>query len=128
MPRQKSPKAAFDSDRDKLSPRSSAYEALSALNRHLEKVLQNLDRLRESGLFDTRFRRDSLRACQWSIEETRSWINFEITESLQDRAEHDWARFGRLRRQWEKKYQDPNDVLVAAEKRMRKAARKERPK
>ena len=93
-----------------------AYEALSDLNRHFEKVLQNLDRLRKCGLFDTSFRRDSLRAFQATIEETRSWINFEITESLHEREEHDWAHFGHLVRQWEKKYQDPNDALIRAEK------------
>jgi hypothetical protein len=81
--------------------------------------------MRKCGLFDTRFRRDCLRACRVTIEETRAWINFEITESLHEREEHDWARFGHFRHQWERKYQDPNDALIRVEE-LRKSARKER--
>ena len=120
------PPKARDSQSCNAVSKKLAYEALSDLNWHFEKVLQNLDRLRKCGLFDTRFRRDSLRACHVAIEETRAWINFEITESLHEREERDWARFGHLRHQWKKRYEDPNDALIRAEKLMRKSARKER--
>jgi hypothetical protein len=39
--------------------KSLAYETLAAINRHVEEVLQDLDRLRALGLFDSRFRRAS---------------------------------------------------------------------
>jgi hypothetical protein len=51
---------------------------------------------------------------QTTLEETRAWANFEVVEMLQQSEETDWAHFGRLRRQWEKKYEDPNDVLIDA--------------
>jgi len=35
-----------------------------------------------------------------------------MIEVLHEREQADWARFGRLRRQWERKYEDPNDVFV----------------
>lgn len=104
------------------STKIAAYDALSALNQYFEQVLQNLDRLRELRLFETRFRRDSLRACRASIEETRSWINFEITESLHDREERGRARFGRIRSQGEKKFEDPQDVLIKTNRLRRKSA------
>jgi len=50
---------------------------------------------------------------------------------MHSREQHDWARLGRLRQRWEKRYADPNDVLVEAEKRkreLRKAAGKRRGK
>ncbi len=101
------PKATQHSRSNNTTPKTLAYEALSALNQNFEQVLQNIDRLRQMGLFDTRFRRESVNTCQSTIEETRSWINFEITESLHDREERDWARFGRIRQHREKKFEDP---------------------
>ncbi len=126
MAKPKRPKSVRNLGSSNAVSKTLAYEALSDLNRHFEKALQNLDRMRQLGLFDTRFRRDCLRACQVTTEETRAWINFEITESLHEREEHDWARFGHFRHQWERKYQDPNDALIRAEELLRKSARKER--
>jgi hypothetical protein len=108
------------------TPKSLAYEALSALNQHFEQVLQNIDSLRQMGLFDPRFRRESVKSCQATIEETRSWINFEITESLHDREERDWARFGRIRQQRERKFEDPQDVLIKADRPRRKSPAKKK--
>jgi len=65
-----------------------AYETLAAINRHFEQVLQDLDRLRELGLVDSRFHRESLQACQAMIEETRAWLNFGVLEVLRDRELH----------------------------------------
>jgi hypothetical protein len=31
---------------------------------------------------------------------------------LHELEQADWGRFGRLRRQWEKQYEDPNDLLL----------------
>jgi hypothetical protein len=106
------------------TPKSLAYEALSALNQHFEQAFQNLDRLRQMGLFDTRFRRESVNTCLSAIEETRAWINFEITESLQDREERDRAHFGRIRQQLEEKFEDPQDALIEAERMKRKSPAK----
>src|SRR5258706_2369365 len=54
------------------------------------------------------------------VKETRAWANFELVEILQQREQDDWTRFGRLHRRWEKKLQDPNDVLIEAKLLMEK--------
>lgn len=59
-------------------------------------------------------------ACQATIEETRAWANFEIVEILHEREERDRAHFGGLRFQWEKRFEDPQDVLIQAELLKRK--------
>ena len=101
-----------------------AYETLAAINRHFEQVLQDLDRLRELGLVDSRFHRESLQACQAMIEETRAWLNFGVLEVLRDREEGDRAYFGRIRYQWEKKFEDPQDLLIRAKELKRRAPAK----
>ena len=127
MAKRKSPQTvAFDLSSEKLSSKSRAYDALFALNQHVEQALRDLERLRQLGLFETRFRRESLKACWAAIEETRAWINFETTEFLQEREQRDWARFGKVRRRWEEKYEDPKDALIEAERLTRKLAPKKR--
>jgi hypothetical protein len=103
------PKSTPDSKSKPTAPKSLAYEALSALNQNFDQVLQSLDRLRGLGLFNNRFRRDSLKTCQATIEETRAWVNFEVVEALHDREEHNRTRFGRIRYQVEKKFEDPHE-------------------
>ena len=94
------------------------YEALYDLNRGLEQVLADLTRILALG-----FRRQLVQHFQVIIEETRAWANFELTEALCDREERDWARYGRLRRRWEKQFRDAIDVLTEAE-RLRQTRRK----
>ena len=99
------------------------YETLHSLNQDFERVLADLRSLQA---FPS-LRREFLNHFQVVMEETRAWANFEITEAMHQREQDDWARFGRLRHQWEKQYRDPNDVLIEAKKRkreLRKAAGK----
>ena len=85
------------------------YEALYGLNRGLEQVITDLTRLMGLG-----FRRQIVRHFQIVIEESRAWANFELTLTLLGREERDWARYRRIRRQWEKRLRDP--VLIEAER------------
>jgi hypothetical protein len=109
------------------SQKLRVYETLHSFNQGFEQVLADVQSLQEFPFF----RREFLRHFHIIIEETRSWANFEVAEVLHSREQHDWARFGRLRQRWEKRYSDPNDVLIEAEKRkreLRKAASKRRAK
>ena len=109
------------------SQKLRVYETLHSLNQDFERVLIDLKSFQEFPFLT----RDFLRHFQIVIEETRCWVNFEIAEAMQSREQHDWARFGRLRQRWEKRYADPNDVLIEAKKRkreLRKAAGKQRGK
>ena len=108
--------ATTDAKRNALPNKTAVYGALSDLNRNLEQVLLDLERLKTLGMFRNRFKRESLATCQATIEETRAWLNFEVTETLHEREERDWAHFGRVRRRFEKKSRDPHDVLIEAER------------
>lgn len=118
--------ATTHSNTDSLLRKDTLYGGLSDLNRNFEQVLFDLERLRTGGLFRSRFQRDSLATCRATIEETRAWLNFAATESLHEREERDRAHFGRIRRRLEKKYEDPHDVLIEAERFKKKIARRGR--
>jgi DNA-directed RNA polymerase specialized sigma54-like protein len=104
--------------------RLPVYESLHALNHNFEQVLSELARLQELGMFN----RDLANILRIVVQETRAWANFELVEILQLREQDDWTHFGRLHRRWEKKLQDPNDVLIEAkllmEKRRKAAGKK----
>ncbi len=89
------------------APRGSAkilaiYKALFALSRNFDEILVRVDRLRNLGLFRSRFQRQSIAICQATLKETRAWFNFEILQILEDREERDLAHFGRIRHKLEK--------------------------
>jgi hypothetical protein len=92
------------------SEKLRAYDALAGFNQGFAKVLQNLRSLDRLGFSQG----EIFTALQVTLEETRAWANFEVIERLHGREEKDWARFGRLRRRWEKKYENPNDLLLEA--------------
>jgi len=98
------------------SQKLRAYQTLFTLNQAFESVLADLHRLQRLPFFRPEF----LREFQVMVEETRACINFELVEAMHSREQDDWARFGRLRQQWEKRYRDPNDVLIEAERLKRK--------
>src|SRR5260370_28521006 len=96
-----------------------AYQTLFTLNQAFENILADLQRLQRLPFFRSEF----LQEFQVMVEETRACVNFELVESLHSHEQDDWARFGRLRQQREKRYRDPQDVLIEAE-RLRKSAGK----
>src|SRR5579872_1934532 len=93
-----------DRDTAALKDKAAAYETLAGLNVHFRELLQKLGELKTLGAIHGRFERESAEACRATIEETRAWINSIATENLRDHEERDRARFGRLRRQFERKY------------------------
>ena len=86
------------------------YETLHAFNRDIEQVLIHLDKLHEMRIF----RPDVSNIFRIMIQETRCFANLDVHEVMQQVEQDDWAIFGRLHRQWEKKYEDPNDILLQA--------------
>ena len=101
------PKRKIDAKPASSPDKAAVYEPLSALNQHFEELLAT---------------------CQASIEETRAWVNFEATETLHDCEERDRAHFGRIRHGFEKKYEDPQDVLLRAERMQKQTAESTRKK
>jgi hypothetical protein len=92
------------------------FEAIADLNRGFDHVLADVERLKQLGFFRGEFSSRFAKTCRLTIEEMRAWAIFEVTEAIYQRAEEDWARFGRLLLEWEKKFKDPNDVLIEAER------------
>jgi hypothetical protein len=93
-----------------LPQKQLVYETLHGMNHHFDQLL--LDRLRLSEL--RLLKLDDLKGLASIIEETRAWINFELVELMQRREQEDWAKFSNLRLQWERKQEDPNDVVIKA--------------
>jgi len=85
------------------------YEILYHLNQGFEQALLQLQQLKKLGLG-----RQAWKAWEVMVEETRAQINFELVEWLAEREQRDWTFFGRLHQQREKKYRDPQDVLIEA--------------
>src|SRR5712692_8143427 len=107
--------------------REPVYGRLEVMNHDFECVLAELARLHELGMFN----RDLANILRTAVKETRAWANFELVEILQQREQDDWTRFGRMHRRWEKKLQDPNDVLIEAKllmEKQRKAGKKDKRK
>jgi hypothetical protein len=99
-----------------LIPRSSKlriYEYLFLLNQKLQEAVQILKQLENFSWL----RRDFLRSFQIEVEDLRAQTNFEVIEHLSDREQHDWAHFGKLRRKWDRQFEDPDDVYLKAEQR-----------
>jgi hypothetical protein len=107
-----------------LPQKQLVYETLHGMNQHFDQLL--LDRLRLSEL--RLLKSDDLKGLASIIEETRAWINFELVELMQRREQEDWAKFSGLRIQWERKHEDPNDVLIKARRLTSRAPEKHRNK
>jgi hypothetical protein len=58
----------------------AAYSLLFEINQSFEGVLIDLTNISQRGLFRGRFQRDFVKACRVTVEETRAWANFEITD------------------------------------------------
>ena len=107
-----------------LPQKQLVYETLHGMNQHFDQLL--LDRLRLSEL--RLLKSDDLKGLASIIEETRAWINFELVELMERREQEDWAKFSNLRLQWERKHEDPNDVLIKARRLTGRAGEKHRNK
>ncbi len=106
-------RSSFSTQLVPRSPKLRIYEYLFLLNQKLQETVQILKQLEKCPWL----RRDFLRSFQIEVEDLRAQANFEVIEHMSDREQHDWAHFGRLRREWDKKFEDPDDVYLKAEHR-----------
>jgi hypothetical protein len=95
------------------SPKLRIYEYLFLLNQKLQETVQILKQLEKCSWL----RRDFLRSFQVEVEDLRAQTNFEVIEQMSDREQHDWVHFGKLRREWDRQFEDPDDVYLKAEQR-----------
>jgi hypothetical protein len=95
------------------SPKLRIYEYLFLLNLKLQETVQILKQLEKCSWL----RRDFLQSFQIEVEDLRAQTNFEVIEHLSDREQHDLAHFGKRRREWNRQFEDPDDVYLKAEQR-----------
>ncbi len=106
-------RSSFSTQLIPRSPKLRVYEYLFLLNQKLQEAVQILHRLENCPWL----RRDFLRSFQIEVEDLRAQTNFEVIEQMSDREQHDWAHFGKLRRQWDRQFEDPDDVYLKAKQR-----------
>ncbi len=91
------------------------YKRLYALNRSFTLVIANCERLERLGFF----RGERLRACSVATQELQAQVNVELVEALQDWESEEAVRWEKMRREWEGRIRDPDDVFIEAANRKR---------
>jgi hypothetical protein len=89
------------------------YESLFLLNEGIDHVIRLLHSMEKSSFAD----KESVQCAIVEIEEVRCDMNADFTEHLADNERFDGARFWKQRREFEKKWHDPDDVYVDVERR-----------
>jgi hypothetical protein len=95
------------------SPKLRIYESLFLLNQgvdHLVALLRDMERIPFAD-------KDSMQCAIVEIEEVRCDMNADFTEHLADSERFDEGHFWNLRRAFEKKWRDPDDVYIQVERR-----------
>jgi len=95
------------------SPKLHIYRILYLLNQGVDSVAAALGSLAKFRLPE----REYLRFAQNWLEELRAGVNAEIIERLSERERCDEGRFWKLRRTYEKRWRDPDDVYIDVERR-----------
>jgi hypothetical protein len=75
------------------------YSALFELNRGYGFIFSALHNLRQMGVFNTL----TLQELQGLSKEMQSQTNHSLLETLHDLEERDWARFGKIRNEMDKR-------------------------
>ena len=95
------------------SPKLRIYESLFLLNEGLDHVIALLREMKKLPLAD----KESVQCAVVEIEEVRCDMNADFTEKLADNERFDEGRFWKQRREFERKWRDPDDVYVDVERR-----------
>jgi hypothetical protein len=101
------------------------YHTLYRLNLSFANIVAHCRTLQEIGAFTA----ESAKLFQGFTQELQADINQSLLDKVHSKELDDWSRYGKIRQTWEKKLRDPDDVLLAAEKRKRelKKAHKQAP-
>ena len=95
------------------SPKLQVYESLFLLNEgidHVIALLRGMERLPFA-------EKESLECAVVEIEEVRCDVNADFTEKLADSERFDEGHFWKQRRDFEKKWRDPDDVYIEVQRR-----------
>jgi hypothetical protein len=95
------------------SPKLRIYESLFLLNEGMDHVITLLREMEKFPFAD----KESVQCVIVEIEEVRCDMNADFTEHLADSERFDEGRFWRQRRDFEKKWRDPDDVYIEVQRR-----------
>jgi hypothetical protein len=95
------------------SPKLRIYESLFLLNEGMDHVITLLREMEKLPFAD----KESVQCAVVEIEEVRCDMNADFTEKLADTERFDEGRFWKQRREFEKKWRDPDDVYIEVGRR-----------
>jgi hypothetical protein len=106
-------RSPFPTQPSARSPKLRIYESLFLLNQgvdHVIGILRSMEKFRFA-------EKESLQSAVVEVEEVRCDMNADFTEQLADSERFDEDRFSKQRRDYEKRWRDPDDVYIAVERR-----------
>jgi hypothetical protein len=95
------------------SPKLQVYESLFLLNEGIDHVVALLRGMEKLPFAE----KESLQCAVVEIEEVRCEVNADFTEKLADCGRLDEGHFWKQRRNFEKKWRDPDDVYIEVQRR-----------
>jgi len=95
------------------SPKLRIYESLFLLNESMDHIISLLREMEKLPLAD----KESVQCAVVEIDEVRCDMNADFTEKLADSERFDEGRFWKQRREFERKWRDPDDVYIDVERR-----------
>ncbi len=101
-------RSPFPAQLSARSPKLRIYESLFLLNQGMDHVVTLLRGMEKFPFADKR----SVQCAVAEIEEIRASVNADFSEELADSERFDEGRFWKLRRAYEKKWRDPDDVYI----------------
>jgi hypothetical protein len=99
--------------------KTEIYETLSSLNMAFAGIVQHLQTLQKTGLFQSK----AAKLFPGFALELQAEFNQEFLEDLHQIELDDWGRYGKARQRWEKYLRDPDDALLQAEERKKQLAK-----
>jgi hypothetical protein len=106
--------AALDS-----TQKAGVYETLSSLNMAFAGILQHLQTLQKTGLFQSK----AAKLFPSFALELQAEFNQQFLEDLHQVELDDWGRYGKVRQRWEKYLRDPDDLFIHAKERKKQLAK-----
>ena len=95
------------------SPKLRIYESLFLLNEGMDHLIALLREMEKLPIAD----KEAVQCAVVEIEEVRCDMNADFTEKLADSERFDEGRFWKRRREFEKKWRDPDDVYIEVGRR-----------
>ena len=99
--------------------KAEIYDTLSSMNRAFVGIVQSLQTLHKTGLFQSK----AAKLFPSFAQELQAEFNQEFLEALHQLELDDWGRYGKARDKYEKHLRDPDDVFIHAKERKNELAK-----